>query len=244
MKQIIACIMLLFLVTPLYATEKQREKIGEALGNPVYRDQIDESRDLYGQLQILFRMPFQKKYLEAHKNELEVRDWEIEYVVRYFEKKHNEDLEKKDSELNQRLALTKKQVEEVEKKLTNKDLSAGDRETLEMEKTFWETMLKPPGKDFAKFLLSGWKYYRLLYDKYGGGRVIWEQEGLVAFDAMLKWLQYHEKQGDFKITDSKLHDAFYSYWKGNENSSFFLDKQRIQSEFIHPEWEPIKKNNK
>ncbi|HXX82173.1 MAG TPA: hypothetical protein VEI46_11530 [Thermodesulfovibrionales bacterium] len=201
MKRIVIFIILLVLATPLIAAETKREQIGEALGNPIYRDQIDESRDLYGQLQNLFRMPFQKKYLESHKNELEVKDWEIEYVVRYFEKKHNEDLRNKDSELNQRLALTKKQVEEIEAKLSNKDLSASEREALEMEKNFWQTMLKPPGKDFAKFLLSGWKYYRLLYDNYGGGRVIWEQEGLVAFDAMLKWLKYHEKQGDFKITD-------------------------------------------
>jgi hypothetical protein len=231
-------------VTPLYATEKQREKVGEALGNPIYRDQIDEKKEPYGQLHKLFRMPFQKKYLEAHKNELEIRDWDIEYVVRYFEKKHNEDLEKKDSELNQRLVLTKKQIAEIEAKLSNKDLSAGERETLEIEKNFWETMLKPPGKDFAKFLLSVWKYNRLLYDNFGGGRVIWEQEGLVAFDAMLKWLKHHEKQGDFKITDPKFHEAFYSYWKDNEDSSFFLDKQRIQSEFLHPAWEPIKKNDK
>jgi len=244
MKQIIAIIILLVLATPLYAAENQREKIGEVLGNPVYRDQIDEKEDLYGQLHNIFRTPFQKKYLEAHKNEMEVKDWEIDSVVRYFEKKHNEDLKKKDSELNQQLALTKKQVAEVEKKLTNKDLSAGDRETLAMEKNFWEAMLKPPGKDFAKYLLSSWKYYRLLYDNFGGGRIIWEQEGLVAYDAMLKWLKHQEKQGDFKITDPKLHEAFYSYWKDNENSRFFLDKKRIQIEFLHPPWEPIKNNDK
>jgi len=244
MKRIVFIIALLLLAAPLIAAEKQREKIGEVLGNPIYRDQIDEKKELYGQLHKLFRMPFQKKYLETHKHELEVKDWEIEYVANYFEKKHYEDLKKKDSELNQSLALTKKQIEDIEKKLSNKNLSGAERETLETEKNFWETMLKPPGKDFAKLLLSGWKYYRLLYDNFGGGRVIWEQEGLVAFDAMLKWLEYHEEKGDFKITDPKLHEAFYSYWKSNENSSFFLDKQRIQSEFLHPAWEPIKKNDK
>ena len=244
MKQLVIVIILLVLATPLFAAEDKREKIGEALGEPVYRDQIDERGDLYAQFYNLFIMPFQKKYLEAHKDELEVKDWEIEYVVRYFVKKYNEDLKKKDSELNQRLANIKKRVKEVEKKLTNKDLPAGDRETLEMEKNFLETMLKPPGKDFAKHLLSSWKYYRLLYDNFGGGRIIWEQEGLVAYDAMLKWLKQHEKQGDFKIADAKLHEEFYSYWKDNENRRFFLDKQQIQSEFLHPPWEPIKKNSK
>ena len=244
MKKLVIVIILLVLATPLFAAEKKREKIGEALGSPVYRDQIDESRDLYGQLYNLFVMPFQKKYLEAHKNELEVKDWEIEYVARYFEKKYNEDLKKKDSELNKQLAFTRKQVKEVEKELANKNLQPGERQELETEKKFLETMLKPPGKDFAKYSLSSWKYYRLLYDNFGGGRIIGEQEGPVPYDAMLKWLQQHEKQGDFKITDPKLHEAFYSYWKDNQKSRFFLDKQRIQSEFLHPPWEPIRKNDK
>ena len=50
MKQIIAIVILLVLTTSLYAVKNQREKIGEVLGNPVYRDQIDEKEDLYGQL--------------------------------------------------------------------------------------------------------------------------------------------------------------------------------------------------
>ena len=244
MKRLVIVIILLVLATPLLAAEKEREKIGEALGNPIYRDQIDESGDLHGQLNNLFIMPFQKKYLEAHKDELEVKDWEIEYVARYFEKKYNEDIKTKDSELNRQLAATRQQVREVEKKLTNKNLSPGGREALEKEKIFLQTMLKPPGKDAAKYLLSSWKYYRLIYENFGGGRIILEQEGPVPYDAMLKWLKQHEQQGDFKITDPKLHEAFYSYWKANQNSRYFLDKQRIQSEFLHPPWGPIRKNDK
>jgi len=49
---------------------------------------------------------------------------------------------------------------------------------------------------------------------------------------MLKWLKQHEQQGDFKITDSKLHEAFYSYWKANQKSRHFLDKRRIQMNFF------------
>jgi hypothetical protein len=244
MKQIIAIIILLVLATPLYAAENQREKIGEVLGNPVYRDQINEKEDLYGQLHNIFRTPFQKKYLEAHKDDLEVKDWEIEYVARYFEKKYNEDIKKKNPELMKQLAATRQQVKEVEKELTNKNLRPGEREALEKEKNFLQTMLKPPGKDAVKSLLSSWKYYRLLYDNFGGGRIILEQEGPVPYDAMLKWLKQHEQQGDFKITDPKLHEGFYSYWKANQNSRYFLDKQRTQSEFLHPPWEPIRKNDK
>ena len=244
MKRLVIAIILLVLSTPLFAAEQNREKIGEALGNPIYRDQIDEKADLYGQFYNLFIMPVQKKFLEAHKNALEVKDWEIEYVFHYFEKKYKEDLKKKDSELNKQIADTRKQIREIQRELTNKNLPPGEREALEKEKSFLEAMLKPSGKDAVKSLLASWKYYRLIYDNFGGGRIIMEQEGPVPYDAMLKWLRQHEQQGDFKITDPKLHEAFYSYWKANEKSRFFLDKKRIQSEFIHPPWEPIKKNDK
>ena len=244
MKRLVIIVTLLVLATPPFAAEQKREKIGEALGNPIYRDQIDERGDLYAQFLNLFIMPFQKKYLEAHKDKLEVRDWEVDYVARYFEKKYNEDLKKKDPGLLRHLADTRQQLKEVQKKLTNKNLPAGDREGLEREKNFLETALKPPGKDFAKYLLSSWKFYRLIYDDFGGGRVIAEQGGPVPFDAMLKWLKQHEKQGDFSITDPKLHEAFYRYWKDNEKSRNFLDKKLIQSEFLHPPWEPVRKDAK
>ncbi len=202
MKRIIITVILIFLATPVYGAEGQREQIGEAMGNPVYRDQLDERRDLYSQVHKLFRDPFQKRCMKAHKDEIEVEDWEIEYVTRYFQERHSERLKNKDSEANQRFD-------------------------------------PPPGRDLVKFLLSSWKFNIFLYNRYGKGRVIWEQEGLVPFDAMLTWLKSHEKRGDFKITDPKLHEAFYSYWKENENSRFFLDELRVQSEFLHPAWEPV-----
>jgi hypothetical protein len=244
MKRLVIFIVLLVLAAPLSAAEMKREKIGESLGSPVYRDQIDEKGDLSSQFYALFIIPFQKKFIEAHKDELEVRDWEIEYVVQYFEKKFNEDLKKKDPGLMRQLADTRRQIKEVEKELTKKNLRPGEREALEQEKDFLQTMLKPPTKDAVKSMLSMWKYYRLIYENFGGGRIIMEQEGPVPFDAMLKWLKQHEQQGDFKITDTKLHEAFYDYWKANQNSRHFLDKRRIQSEFLHPQWEPVRKTDK
>jgi hypothetical protein len=49
MKRIVIFIIVLALATPVIAAEKKREQIGEALGNPIYRDQLDERSDLYGQ---------------------------------------------------------------------------------------------------------------------------------------------------------------------------------------------------
>jgi hypothetical protein len=243
MKQIVLIILLFCLATPVKAADTAREQIGEVLGKPVYRDQILKTHDLYSQLQRLFRMPVQQKELVQHSKELTPRDWEIEYVADYLKKKNEEDLKQKDSELNNRMALTRKELDKVEKKLAGKDLPAGERAKLEKEKEYWQAMLKPTGQDSAKIMLSEWKYYRYLYDNFGGGRVIWSRKNLLPFDASLKWLKQHEEKGDFKITDPKLHEAFYSYWQENEKSPFFLDELRVQSEFVHPPWEPVKKDD-
>ena len=51
--------------------------------------------------------------------------------------------------------------------------------------------------------LMNWKLQRLLDDKLGGGRILWQQFGIDAFDAMQRSLKQHEAAGDFTITDPK-----------------------------------------
>lgn len=68
--------------------------------------------------------------------------------------------------------------------------------------------------------------------------MLWQQRGIEAFDAMHNWLKQNEKEGNFKITDPKLREVFYSYWTTMDHGSFFIeDKTRIDQEFLHPEWE-------
>ena len=224
--------MIVFTALQVHASDK-REKIGEALGKPIYRDQIDTKGYLYGQLHILFRAPFEKIFMEKYKKELEPENWELNYVKSYFVKKHEQEMKEKKEDI-----LVK--VKFYENQLKKPNLSESERKKLQSDKEYALMELEPPDDSFYKYILSHWKFHKFLYDNYGGGRVIWEQEGLVAFDAMLNWIKHHEKIGDFKIYDQSLHRAFYSYWtEMDTNSHFFLDDTKL-NEFNHPEWEPVK----
>ena len=98
--------------------------------------------------------------------------------------------------------------------------------------------LLPPGRDFAMFVLPHRKLQLHLYNNFGGGRLLWQQRGIEAFDAMHNWLKQNEREGKFKITDPKLREAFYSYWTQMDHGPFFIEgKKRIEDEFLHPEWE-------
>jgi hypothetical protein len=122
-------------------------------------------------------------------------------------------------------------------KIKNKNLSAKERQELEIERDIVNMDLKPPGRDFAMFVIPHWKLQFHFYKQYGGGRLLWQQRGVEAFDAMHKWLIQQEKNGLFKISDPKMREAFYSYWTSMDHGPFFIeDKARIENEFLTPEW--------
>ena len=120
-------------------------------------------------------------------------------------------------------------------------MSADEKRKLEDDLKFQKFALeeakKPPGRFFAQFVLGNWKFQRHLYDEYGGGRILWQQAGLEAFDAMHAWLKDLEKQGKFQITDEKLRATFYEYWTTMKHGPFLTDdKKRIRETFLEPEW--------
>ena len=93
--------------------------------------------------------------------------------------------------------------------------------------------------DIASWFLKQWKAQRYLYIHYGGGRILWQQAGLEAFDATLKWLKEEERAGHFFMRDAALRDDFYFYWIGMNHGSFLIDDRvRIKEEFLAPEWAP------
>ncbi len=125
---------------------------------------------------------------------------------------------------------------QVEEALRDSKLSKEDRTELEAQRRTLEVM-ESPDRFFAMFLLAGWKFERHLYDKFGGGRVLWQQAGLEAFDATRKWLASEERSGHFKITDPKLRADFYHYW--SRHHDFMLTSEaEIREEFLEPEWAP------
>ena len=117
------------------------------------------------------------------------------------------------------------------------NLTKEERDSLKDLKKFIEIEIDPD-RTFAVFVLAKWKFERHLYDEFGGGRVLWQQMGLQAFDANRRWFEAEEKNGNFKITDPKLRDAFYRYWTQSHDPYMIEDEATIRKEFLEPEWAP------
>lgn len=216
------------------AEQDQRERIGHVLGKPVYRDEIKTGKNvpLRDELYRLFTAPVMKKYREAHKGDIEPTEDEIHAATVFFDEKHRERIQEKEPKLRERLRA-------VEGQLARTGLTEEEQRKLRIEKRGLQAKLNPPGRLFALFVLNNWKFQKHLYDQYGGGRILWQQAGLEAFDAHRTWLECREKQGDFGITDPALRATFYEYWTTMKHGAFLTDdRERIRSEFLEPDWLP------
>lgn len=191
-----------------------REKIGEVLGKPVYRDQIrtGKGRKLKSEVHRLFRVPVEKQYFEKHRKELEPTPEEIEKTAIYFRRQFDE------RALNRpEVAITRtddkiRELTRIEAQLDSATLSAGERRLLERRRDELEREVAGYVRFFAKFMLRSWKLRVHLYENYGGGRLLWQQAGVEAFDAMHEWLKDQERRGEFQITDPALRAILYRYW--------------------------------
>lgn len=206
--------------------------IGEVLGTAVSRDQIQqtEGQPLSYELFRLFFHPLMQAYYADHQQEFQPTAQEIEVVTAYFVRKHQETV-------GENQANMQAQLDAITQKLTRTDLPEDERTELEIQRDMLVAQLQPPGPQFAEWLLGSWKFQRHLYLNYGGGRILWQQTGLEAFDATYRWLTQQEQAGAFTITDEELRTAFYAYWTTLDHDAFLIDDQtRIEQEFLYPEW--------
>ena len=78
-----------FLAATANATEKNREQIGEVLGQPVYRQQVEgEGCPLDMALKRHIITPVPKKYCALHSKELEPNEQEINQYIAYWDKEY------------------------------------------------------------------------------------------------------------------------------------------------------------
>ncbi len=214
------------------AEETPREQIGTVLGQPVYRDQltVKEGVALSNELHNLFSHPVMRQYRAAHRDELQPTEREVSTATAHFNGWYNERLKAQDHPLKDRRA-------EIEQALAKPGLTAEEKQRLEDERRAIDSRLRPPGRRFAGWMVANWKLQRHLYQEYGGGRILWQQAGLEAFDAMHAWLKQREKAGDFAISDPLLHEQFYAYWTTVEHGESLSDDPRfIEEEFLNPYW--------
>lgn len=224
----------LLLCWPVFAPaeETPREQIGVVLGQPVYRDQLTATGGvaLSNELHNLFSHPVMRQYRAAHRDALQPTEREVSTATAHFDGWHNERLKTRDHPLKDRRG-------EIEQTLAKPGLAAEEKQRLEDERQAIDSQLRPPGRRFAGWMVANWKLQRHLYREYGGGRVLWQQAGLEAFDAMHAWLKQREKAGDFAISDPLLHEQFYAYWTTVDHGPSLSDDSRfIEQEFLNPYW--------
>lgn len=94
----------------------------------------------------------------------------------------------------------------------------------------------PDIKMMAKSMLGSWKLQTKLYENFGGGRILWQQAGYEAFDAMHNFIEEQQKQGRFEIYDPQLKESLANYWTEPGHSGFLKNDPETVKEFLHPDW--------
>lgn len=175
-------------------------------------------------------------YYTEHKAALVPSDAEIEFTMKFFMKKQEEELEERSPEYRARLAR-------IQEELADSNLDDTKRKKLENEKYNIDYELAARdnpqyaevARGFWRWWLERWKLQRHLYDNFGGGRILWQQAGLEAFDANRKWIESMEAKGEFTISDPELREKLYAYWT-RQPPPFLSDKPERIKEFLSPEW--------
>lgn len=237
---IIAALLIVIGVISLHSiaqaqSREPRRKVGTVLGKPVYRDQLDKKQPggLENSLRQTFLADVFKQYREEHAEEITPTDAEIKLAAKRFDQLHRERIKEVEPELRARLAELEKQAAEPEFDALPKE----EQSKLEVETLTLKGRLTAPGERFAKFMLNNWKLQRLIYDRYGGGRLLWQQAGVEAFDATRTLLETLEKEKKFEVTDPEMRDLLYRYWTTQNHGAFLVDdEERIRKSFLEPDW--------
>ncbi len=133
----------------------------------------------------------------------------------------------RDAAVAQRDALARQlaagALSEAERQALARQLEAAERNAQMFEQTVRES--KDPADRAARDEVSAasivrWKTMRSLYRQYGG-RIIFQQAGPEPLDALRRFLEHAEKQGDFRIADPALEAGFWRYFRNDAVHSFY-----------------------
>ena len=76
-------------------------------------------------------------------------------------------------------------------------------------------------------LIGNVKLQKRLHDTYGGGRLLFQQAGVEAFDATRRMLESREAEGGFSITDPDVRALAYDYWTRDHGAFMITDPGKI-----------------
>lgn len=233
---VVASGLLFTLAMQVVGQENSRVLVAELDGKSIYRDDLQGTSDqeIAKALQTRIGGAIFEQFISDNAKELKVSEAEIEQAAKYFTQRHAEEMALEAPALREKLA-------ELTAKVEAAPANTAERRTFETQRADIELLLEqqPPSRETIKFILTHWKYQNVLYKKYNGGRLLWQQMGIEAFDATRVLLETAEKKGRFKIYEPKIRDEFYFYWTKQNHGAFLIDDaERIRKEFLEPEWLP------
>jgi hypothetical protein len=171
-----------------------------------------------GQLHTLIVKPLFEEYREREK--LDPTEEEVaEFIVRWREAK-----ERAEQYRQETLQKRQDEAEQLRTRLRTQALTRTQRlrltervRRMEAEIVALKQLISASDnanddegdRRFAQWWLTRWRLQQSLYRRYGG-RVIYQQVGPEAIDAMRDFLREHEEQGRFTISDSKLNALFWT----------------------------------
>jgi len=234
---------------------KRREQIGEALGKPIFRDEIRIASGvtLQSELHRLFLNPVSQSFREEFRTEIQPTEAEIAMFVKaamLTERLEHERSDAQKNAINEHIEADpdlRRYRNDIEKQLARDDLSPGDRKELEHQRRRFGTEPDEPSQtrvrgmvrkslaeqSLLRSMASHWKHQKHLHDRYGGGRLLWQQIGVEAYDAKRKWLESEEKAAHFQISDPELRQEFYAYWS-SQGTPFLIDDPAEIREYLEP----------
>lgn len=191
----------------------------------------EREKIIQSELMRLFVSPLVKKFVDENKGRFDPTAEELSIQTAEFRARSQ-----KSSEQN------KARIAEIERELAA--LGSADkekRERLIRKKKFLESTHVPAGSDqmeerLARGLIAVWKTQIGLYEKYGGGRILWQQSGYEAFDALRCFVEEQQKLGNLKISDPELQQKLMGYWNDPGHANFLRDDPETTRAFLNPSW--------
>ena len=243
---ILSGLMLLAISTSLPGEEPQkapREQIGKVLGKPVYRDEMSKKAQTEDELHRLFMQPMLQVYRDKHKALFEPTEEEIVAYMADLDRRRGPELKALAKQQEAEMAIL---VEEIRTQLKvikaakkTRELTPDEVKFLNDEPLLAKIQISPFNPESDRLIavkdLKEWKFQKHLHQRFGGGRIRGRWGGIEAVEAFCKWLEAHERQGDFQITDQYLRTRLYSYWTWHDYDDSD-DPEVIKRTLLEPDW--------
>jgi len=216
-------------VTAAAADANPHDIVGKVLGKPVSRGDVS---DVKGGLDAskapdAFFSPLFNKIATENREKITPTEEEIQNVTKYLDSCDKAGEQKVLIGRDEQTAFHRMQLAQIGERLAQAGVPPEEAADLQRQKVEIQKFIDSPGRSQAVFMLVGWKLQKFLHDSYGGGRILFQQAGLEAFDATRAFLESEEKKGSVEFTDPVVRTAAFDYWTKDHGPFLSTDEKQL-----------------